>query len=136
MQDVLPAGAMTLVWEVGPTVLMMKQLVDSDECFHEVDTHLFAWVLFPQLLTMKPGVVPFHSVLALTMDIVSHPTVDTERMMLTLIKVPPLSVIHSYPNWMKRRFVEGVVLSTHVGHIQDGFPPVISVSSYDAPRLQ
>ena len=85
---------------------------------------------------MKPGVVPFHSVLALTIDIVSHPTVDTERMMLMLIKVLPLSVVHSYPNWMKRRFVEEVMLLTHVSHIQDGFPPVILVSSYDAPRLQ
>ena len=136
MQDVLPAGTMTLVREVGPAVPMMKQPVNSDERFHEVDTHLFAWVLFPQLLPMKPGVVPFHSVLALTMDITSHPTVDTERMMLTLIKVPPLSVVHSYPNWMKRRFVKGVVLSTHVSRVQDGFPPVISVSSYNAPRLR
>ena len=136
MQGVLPAGAMTLVRGVGPAVLMMEQPVDSDERFHDVDTPLFAWVLFPQLVTTKPGVVPFHSVLALTMDIASHPTVDTERMMLTLIKVPPLSVVHSYPNWMKRRFVEGVVLLTHVGHVQDGFPPVVSVSSYDAPRLR
>ena len=114
---------------------MMRQPVNSDERFHEVDTHLFMWVLFPQLLTMKPGVVSFHSVLALTMDIVSHPTVDTERMMLMLIKVPPLSVVHSYPNWMKRRFVKEVVLSIHVSHVQDGSPPVVSVSSYDAPHL-